>query len=372
MFLVIVAMLLWHLIGVALPAIGKGIRALVPFLYAFATAYLLRHPVIGLDKCFYSASRNKKHRWQHLLSTSIVILLFFGVFVGLALIIVPNVFNNLVDMIGQLPAGISRAEAMLTAWIGDLSQWLKIDVNSYAISFIDSVSDKAVAWAQSVSTSGKLFSLVGTFFSSTASFALDVMVYVVATFYLLYDFERIKHAIKRGVRLFFHEDDSYDRACRLLHVSDVTIEKYIVVKLCTALAFGIVSYIGFLIMGLPYPVLLAAVIAITDLIPYIGPIVGAAFTMLIALVSNGLSACLWSCVFLIICQQVEGNIITPLVVGDVIKASPLIVLLGIAVFGAMFGIPGMVLGAPLGAITVGVIKEYITQIENKDKKENLS
>ncbi|MEI3218631.1 MAG: AI-2E family transporter [Lachnoclostridium sp.] len=105
-------------------------------------------------------------------------------------------------------------------------------------------------------------------------------------------------------------------------------------KASASLGLGIVSYIGFLILGLPYAILLATVIAITNLVPYIGPIVGAVPPILIALTAGDTRLAIGTAVFIIICQQIEGNILTPLLTGDALQVSPLLLLVGIAVFGA--------------------------------------
>ena len=67
--------------------------------------------------------------------------------------------------------------------------------------------------------------------------------------------------------------------------------------------------------------------------------------------------------FIIICQQIEGNILTPLLTGDALQVSPLLLLVGIAVFGAMMGIPGMILGAPIVAILAGIARKAMRAAE---------
>ena len=148
------------------------------------------------------------------------------------------------------------------------------------------------------------------------------------------------------------------------------MEKYIVVRLSTSLGLGIVCYIGFLLFRLPYSILLATVIAVTNIVPYIGPIVGALPAIIVALAAYDIRIAFWVTVFIIICQQIEGNVLTPLLTGDALNINPMLVLLGIAVFGAMMGIPGIILGAPIASVIAGVIRKAAAVAEKGDKKEN--
>ena len=148
------------------------------------------------------------------------------------------------------------------------------------------------------------------------------------------------------------------------------MEKYIVVKLTTSFCLGVVGYIGLKIFGLPYAILLATIIAVTNIVPYIGPIMGAIPAILVGLASMGIKTGLWVAIFILICQQIEGNILTPLLTSGALNISPIFVLLGIAVFGAMMGIPGMILGAPIAGIIGGIIRNALKVIETDIKEKN--
>ena len=209
--------------------------------------------------------------------------------------------------------------------------------------------------------------------AKTASFLFDFVLYVVASFLLLYGYEQSKVTIKRVMRLFIKDNDKYKETCLLLHESDIIIEKYIVVRLITSLGIGIISYVGFLVLKIPYSLILAVVITLTNLVPYVGPFIGGAPVVVVALASGGWTMAIWALVFMIVIQQIEGNILTPLLTSDALDISPISVILGVAVFGAMMGIPGMLLGAPLVAIISGIVNKAITiaekQAEEGEKSE---
>ena len=361
--LVFVAILVWQIIAGIMPALQRGAAALTPFLIAFATAYLLRHPVIWLEKFLVLISKKKLHKWQHPVACIAVLILFLGLAGLLVAVIVPNVINNLTDLVVRLPEYINTFAQFVNAQIQALSEWLDIDVNGYVISVLESAAEKAKDSAEAFAGASQLFSAATGVLSSTMSSLFDAVVYIIATFCLLYDYNKIKRSVKRLLRVFVRDERRYASVCAVCRDSDVIIEKYIVVRLSTSLGLGIVSYIGFLILGLPYAILLATVVSITNLVPYIGPIVGAVPPILIALTAGNVQLALWTAVFIIICQQIEGNILTPLLTGDALQVSPLLLLVGIAVFGAMMGIPGMILGAPIVAILAGIARKAMRAAE---------
>ncbi len=370
--LVFVAILVWQIFAGIMPALRRGIAALTPFLIAFATAYLLRHPVMWLEKLLVLLSKKKTHKWQHPVACVTVLVLFLGLAGLLVAIIVPNVINNITDLVIRLPEYIGIFTEFLNQQIEALSEWLDIDVNSYVVSVLESAAEKAKDSAEAFAGAFQLFSAATGIVSSTMSFLFDAVVYIIATFCLLYDYNKIKHSVKRLLRVFVRNDVHYKNVCAVCHESDIIIEKYIVVRLSTSLGLGIVSYIGFLILGLPYAILLATIVSITNLVPYIGPIIGAVPPILIALTVGDVRLALWTAVFMVICQQIEGNILTPWLTGDALQVSPLLLLAGIAVFGAMMGTVGMILGAPIVAILAGIARkamnaaEQTAEIKQKD------
>lgn len=373
--LVFVAILVWQITAGMMPALQKGVAALTPFLLAFATAYLLRHPVLWLEKLLVVLSKRKTHKWQHLTACLTVLFLFLGLAGLLVAVIVPNAINNLTDLIVRLPEYINTFAAFLNEQITALSEWLDIDVNGYVVSLLESAAEKAKDSAEAFAGASQLFSAATGVLSSTMSFLFDAVIYIIATFCLLHDYNKIKRAIRRLLRVFVRDDARYENVCAVCRESDRIIEKYIVVRLSTSLGLGIVSYIGFLILGLPYAILLATIVSITNLVPYIGPIVGAVPPILIALTAGDVNQAVWTGVFIIVCQQIEGNILTPWLTGDALQVSPLLLLVGIAVFGAMMGIPGMILGAPIVAILAGVARRAMNAAElaaqkRMEKKED--
>ena len=122
--LVFVAILVWHVTSAMVPALAKGIKALTPFLFAFITAYLLRHPCIWMEKFFKLLSKKKTYKWQHTLASIIVLVLFLGLLFVFVAYLVPTLINNMSEIISNLPTFIGMIIDFLRKTVADLSERL--------------------------------------------------------------------------------------------------------------------------------------------------------------------------------------------------------------------------------------------------------
>ena len=361
------AIIVWHITSAIVPSLAAGFKALTPFLLAFITAYLLRHPVIWVENLLSLITKKKKYKWQHTISSFFILALFIGLAGLLIGLMIPGIINNVSDVIENIPGFVNTFVGFVKDTVNDLSQRLDKETGDKIIQAATDFGDEIVSFLTSGATD-VVTGLTGII-TKTANFILDFVLYIVASFMLLHDYDKIKGALKRSLRLIVTEPEKYDETCVFLHNCDVIVEKYIVVRLVTSLGVGIISYLGFLLFGLKYSLLLAIITAIANLIPYIGPFVGAVPVVLIAFASGNFSTVIGVCIFMLVLQQIEGNILTPLLTSDALEVSPILVLVGIAVFGAMMGIPGMILGAPIAAIISGLMKKGIEIAEKKALKK---
>ena len=122
-----------------------------------------------------------------------------------------------------------------------------------------------------------------------------------------------------------------------------------------ALILGCLCYLGMSIIRLPYALLISVIVSLTSLIPILGAYLGGAIGAFILLIIDPLY-CLWFLIFLVILQQVEGNLIYPRVVGTSIGLPGIWVLLAILVCGNLWGIPGILMGGPLCSVVYTLLR----------------
>ena len=129
-------------------------------------------------------------------------------------------------------------------------------------------------------------------------------------------------------------------------------------KLLDSAIIGGICYIGMMIMGLPYAILISVIVGVTNIIPFFGPYIGAIPSAIILLTVSPMS-CLMFVIFIVILQQVDGNIIGPKILGSSTGLSGIWVLFSILLFGGLFGFVGMLIGVPVFAVIYDLIRQLI-------------
>ncbi len=140
-----------------------------------------------------------------------------------------------------------------------------------------------------------------------------------------------------------------------------TLQLWLLGKLISMILIGAMTGLGTWLLGLPTPLALGIFAGVTEFVPIIGPIVGAVPALLLA-ATEGLSTVLWTLLLFIGIQQIESNIIAPNVEGRMVKIPPALFVLGVGLFGGLFGMLGLILSGPLLAASfVGVKKLWMRE-----------
>jgi predicted PurR-regulated permease PerM len=158
--------------------------------------------------------------------------------------------------------------------------------------------------------------------------------------------------------------------CEVVGILDkisVEVRKCITGMLLVSFTVFLLDTIAFLILKLNSPILLGVLCGITDLIPYIGPYIGGGIAILVAL-SEGKGVIIATLIFIVIIQLIENYVLQPIIMSKSVKISPLLIIIGLLVFGNLFGIVGMLLSTPLVCI-IRVIYLYIDEVREKCKKK---
>ncbi|MBM7563721.1 AI-2E family transporter [Paenibacillus sacheonensis] len=171
-------------------------------------------------------------------------------------------------------------------------------------------------------------------------------------FYILKDFEVFERTL-----LTYVPKPHRKHAVRLLKDIDNALGSYIRGQFIVCVIVGTLAYIGYLIIGMPYPLLLASVVAVTNIIPYLGPFFGAAPALVMASTVS-LKMMLMVVIVNSVCQILEGNVVSPQVVGRTLHMHPLSIIFALLVGGELAGIVGMILAVPIFA-ALKVIVQHI-------------
>lgn len=320
------------------------IRVFSFLIWAIAIAYFLNPIMMWLEHLF------KLNKGKRALSMVIVYILFLGMATFFAAVVLPIVISNVSNLIDAAPSYIERADAWLreilhTPWMEDIGApdvvygWLN-DLNTY---IMDNLDDWAVATAKGAVGFGQGF--------------MQFIFGTVLSVYILRDRERMLRGMRR-LNYAVLKPTRAERVARGAERVNHIFKRFILGKTFDSIIIGIVSYGALLIIGAPLALLQAVIILVTNMIPTLGPIIGAVPCLLITLLVDPTKA-LWVLIYIIVIQQVDGLYLGPKILGGALKLSPFYIIAGVLIGGGFFGILGMFLGVPVLAAIKAFLDEYV-------------
>ena len=281
--------------------------------------------------------RALRHRgWPPMLATWSVLLVGFGALVGLGFLIGPA----LVDGLQPLGEDLQEAYQDLQVWLVQgplgLSQQ---QVASYSDMLLEQIRQQASALGSGL-VSGAL---------AAVEAVTGVILALIVTFFILKDGARVAERFQDRL-----EPDTADRVQRGGRVALTTLTQYVRGLAIVGLVDSTAIAIGLLIVGVPLVVPLAVLVFFGAFFPVVGAFLSGLVAVAVALVNGGFTDALIVLAIVVAVQQLEGDVILPLVFGRTLQLHPLVILLAIAIGGIAFGIVGAFLAVPIAAVIVAV------------------
>lgn len=335
-------------------AVKKVSDILAPFVYGGVVAYLLR-PLCNHYERFFNKYLPKKLK-KAADPFAVGLSLLSGILIVYALIIMiaPQLYDSIRSLWDSLPEKVERFMTWATATFGENEEML----NFFDTSF-DKVYVELESWVKTT-VIPYVTDIVGGLGSSVwkvLKFLYNLLIGIIVAVYLLGS--RKKFA-RQGVLLVRStlKPKWADLVLEEIAFVDRMFGGFIDGKLVDSGIIGVLCYIGCLIFRFPNPLLTAAIVGITNVIPFFGPFIGAVPATLLILIESPVKA-LWFVLFVFVLQQLDGNIIGPTILGDRTGVSSFWVLFSIILFGGLWGIVGMVIAVPLFAVIYNTIKRLV-------------
>lgn len=317
----------------------------------------------------HSAPIEKKMRTRkkiaRVLSLILTYLILIAVLVGISVAVFPSVSKSLVDLASQMPGYLTQLEKWVDMVFEDypeVASFISEEVKNFA-DLINKIADTIKPMAGDIlgNASQWLFKFLGGLFVGLKNFLLGLIIAI----YLLYSKERLLAQCKKIIFALF----STKRCERFFHGcsrSNEIFKMYIISNIVDAMIIFVFMVVGMFAMDMPYQMLIALVCAVTNLIPFFGPFLGAIPCGVLILLVDPIKV-IWFAIFVLVLQQVDGNIIKPFLFGESMGLPAIWILVSIIVGGGLFGIPGMLLGAPVFAVFYTLFAEFISgKLKRKD------
>ncbi|UTR11175.1 AI-2E family transporter [Evansella sp. LMS18] len=318
----------------------------IPFLIAGVLFYLLRPIVSFLHN----------HKFPKPLAILTIFLALIGIITGLVFLVGPTLQEQVMNLVDNLPGLINELNQMLVQaqnhpWVEQFQETDNFSLEEIGDFITENIADAAEFIA------GNIASFIG----AVASALITAVVIPFILFFLLKDGHKAPDQVLR-----FLPEKQKKEGKSIVEDMDGALSAYIQGQIIVSFCVGVLMYIAFLIIGLEYSLILALVAMFTNVIPFIGPWIGAIPAAIVALIDSPITF-LWVALAIVIVQQIESNLITPKVMGKKLHLHPLTVILLLLVAGRFGGLLALILAIPTYAVTKVVVSHMYRLFKLREK-----
>ena len=328
--------------------IGKGLDILMPFLVGILFAVILQ-PLRTLAEEKWLKNLKCKDRTRRKLATGITMIIFMLCFLSFFAVLIPQLIasiqNFLENMDGYFRSLNSLIESLhlQDAEITDTVQELTL-----------TLSENLYDWL--LGAQGGLSTIV-SYSVSFVTTIVNFFIGLIITIYLLTDEERFRRQMKKILYTICAENTA-DSIILVIRLTSNMFKRFVFGQAIDSVVVGIVCWFGCTVFRIPYAVLIGFVVGVTNMIPIFGPFIGAVPCGIILLLVKPIAAIEFAA-FILVLQQIDGNIVAPHILGDSLGLPALWVMFAIIVGGSLFGIVGMFLGVPLFSVIYYLVAESV-------------
>ena len=349
-------------------AISKLTGILMPFIYGAVIAYLLKPVCNCVENFLRRLLPEKMGTAANMLAVAISLL--FGILVVYALImmIVPQLITSVTTL-------YYTARNNLNDFVDWASHQEIIASNQKLLDFIETSYDNLqdtldnIVRTKLVPSMQSLLSGAALGVMSFVTFLKNIIIGVIVSVYLLASRKKFGQQCKM-ILYSLIKPRWADIILEEVLYADKMFGGFINGKILDSAIIGVLCYIACLIFKFPSALLVSVIIGVTNVIPFFGPFIGAIPATLLILIQNPIKA-LWFVLFVLVLQQVDGNIIGPKILGNTTGLSSFWVLFAILLFGGLWGFVGMIIGVPLFAVIYDVIKKLVFHGLNRNDESGM-
>ena len=373
-FSVVVASVLFYYLIFHMPTIISGISnifsILGPILYGAVIAYLLNPLVCWLERLVYKVCKrnnwNVSKRIRSTIRFAVVLLSLFLALLciyGLLYMLIPEIFGSITNIIDNFPRYVDNVQQWLVKFFQSDDEMNAITMetfNRYSLMLENWLTNDFMP---------QLNGIIKNLSSGVFGFITFLKNFVIGAIISIYLLNSKETFIARGKRILytFLSVPTANKIIHNLRFVDDKFGGFIIGKVIDSAIIGVLCYICTNMMSTPYSLLISVVVGITNVIPFFGPFFGAIPSALLIFVVSPIK-CLYFIIFIIILQQIDGNIIGPKILSGSTGLSSFMVIVAILIGGGFFGVLGMFVGVPVCSVIVAICQAWM---EDKMKQKNL-
>lgn len=333
--------------------LGLAVSASIPLFLGIAIAYIINILMCFYERFFFPKAKRDIRTIRRfsciILSLATIVLIVATV----VTIVIPEFLSSIELLVKEVPVVLNKAYVWIInneeikPYLDPATINAQVDWQGMVKNIIDVV----------VTGAGGVMNSAINLATSLFSLATQLLIGFIFAMYLLFNKERIMEQLNKLLKVYTKEKFR-DRLMYVSVVANDTFKSFIVGQCTEAVILGFLCSIGMMIFRFPYAGMTGAVVGMTALIPVAGAYIGAAVGAFMICTINPMQA-VFFIIYLIILQQLEGNLIYPKVVGTSIGLPGMWVLAAVTIGGGILGIAGMLLGVPCAAVVYKLLREDV-------------
>lgn len=339
----------------------KFFAIMTPFIYGFLLAYILNFLMMFFEKKVFFKIEEKNRKLRSLnktLSIACTYIVAFGIVTFLVAILVPQVTKSFESLYSNMQSYLTGAEETLNRVLEffDKTFGLNLITENQLNSFIQ----KAISLFTGKDVENIYKGILDAIFPAainTASNIYNWFIAIIVSVYFLACKEKLCAQVK-AISYAYLPKKALHKTIEIVNVSNNMCGRFLIGKLVDSVIIGVLCFIGMSIFRFEYAPLISVIVGFTNIIPVFGPFIGAIPSAFLLLLVDPIQ-CLWFVVFIIVLQQLDGNVIGPKILGNQIGVSGFWIMFSVLVGGGLFGVPGMVLGVPVFAVIYDLLGKNV-------------
>ena len=347
--------------------IKKGLDTLAvaftPIIMGFVMAFLMNPMMMFFEKRFLpfflrkAKNEARVRRNVRIFTSLIALVILLGIVILFFSAVVPEFISTVTylsnNIITQIYGVLDWANEITRGRFEDAIMGAKNDEKIFA------GIEWAINYARTyldLEDNNKIIEVATAFGFSIAKTAVNVIIGVFVSVYVLMEKEKFKGQIKKIIYSVF-PPKAGNVVLEVVRKTNDIFYGFIIGKIIDSAIIGVICYVFMVIVGMPYPILTSVIIGVTNIIPVFGPYIGAVPTVIIIFLTEPKMG-IYFLIFVLILQQVDGNLIGPKILGDSTGISSFWVVVSIVVGGKLFGFAGMLLGVPTMAVIYYMVGRF--------------
>lgn len=365
------AMLLANLAGEALKNMFMSLLSgLTPLIIGCIIAFLMLRPLNWLEKvALRNAFVGNPHanRYKRIISLTICFLVVIGIIVALIAFLVPSLLsmvNTFADP-ASFDANMEKIQNGLNAlvaeipWIDDVQTQQAIEKGIQSV--VDYMEGSLPA----------MLSNLATFLVDTASIILNTVIGLLLAFLLLKDKELIAKTFRRYTYAY-NKKKTADEMVTVTRRTNTMLNEYVTSNLIVMFIIFVIAWIGYSIVGVPYAAFMALILGVLSIIPYLGGFIAAIPLIIVTLGFGGsVSSMIIALIIGIVDWAVVTTVVPPFVLSKRLNTRAIVIMIALLIGGALFGVVGMILSAPIVSVLLIILQERLEVKESQREREEI-